>query len=97
MIGALRVNASQTCRTRQTADNILLVYFSNACLISRLIVFFFHQTRHAFRYKFISTLGIGMLGTICVVEIFMMRKKFSFRSKDQYYTCINKFLDYDYT
>ena len=49
----------------KTGDNILLVYFCYACLISRLIVFFFHQTRHAFRYKFISTIGIGMLGNMC--------------------------------
>ena len=39
----------------------------------------------------IITIGIGMLGTICGVEIIIIRKKSAFLN-DQYNACINSFL-----
>ena len=59
---------------------ILLKYSCCACHKDNL----YHST--CFRYKEITTIGIvsigiGMLGTICGVEIVMIKKNFSFRTR----------------
>ena len=66
-------------KTGEKCNSLLI--FCYACLM----VIFFHQTRHAFRYEYtcsftigVKTITIGMLGTICGVEILMVRKSFSF-------------------
>ena len=53
--------------------------------VTKITCFFLHQTRHADYYHVIGiiTIRTGMLGNMFKIEFVMIKKNFSFHSKDQ--------------